>query len=125
MVAIVVIYIAVIVMMFAALWRIFEKAGQPGWAAIVPIYNLLIELRIIHKPWWWILMFLIPLVNIIFAIWMVNLISKSFGKDEGFTIGLLLLPFVFYPILAWGKATYQGGIVRESDPTVIDSGAMS
>ena len=89
-------------------WKVFIKAGQPGWASIIPIYNAYIMLKIGGKPWWWLLMFLIPIVNIIFAIWMVNMVSKSFGKDEGFTVGLLLLPFIFWPILAFGNAKYLG-----------------
>ncbi|HET6990294.1 MAG TPA: DUF5684 domain-containing protein [Bacteroidia bacterium] len=94
--------------MIICLWKIFVKAGQPGWACIVPIYNTLIELRIVGKPWWWLLLLLIPFVNLVFAIWMTNLLSKSFGKSEGFTVGLLLLPVIFYPILAFGSAKYIG-----------------
>ncbi|MCF8348149.1 MAG: DUF5684 domain-containing protein [Bacteroidales bacterium] len=89
-------------------WRIFEKAGKPGWAALIPIYNTIILLEIVGKPWWWLLLFLIPGVNIIFAVWMTNLLSLSFGKGVGFTIGLLLLSFIFYPILAFSLAEYKG-----------------
>jgi hypothetical protein len=89
-------------------WRIFEKAGKPGWAALIPIYNTLVMLEIVGKPWWWFLLFFIPGVNIIFAVWMVNLLSLSFGKSTGFTLGLLFLGFIFYPILAFGLAEYQG-----------------
>ncbi|WP_018628347.1 DUF5684 domain-containing protein [Niabella aurantiaca] len=101
-------YLIVIVIMIIALWKIFEKAGQPGWAAIIPIYNLYILLKIVGKPSWWILLMLIPLVNIVFSIWTANMLSKSFGKDEGFTVGLVLLSFVFYPILGFGSARYLG-----------------
>ncbi len=100
--------IAIIILI--AEWKIYEKAGQPGWACIIPIYNVFILLKIIGKPWWWLLMFLIPIVNLIFAIWMLNLLAKSFGRSEGFTIGLLFLPFIFYPILGFGKDEYQGPI---------------
>jgi hypothetical protein len=89
-------------------WRIFEKAGKPGWAAIIPIYNTIILLEIVGKPLWWIILFLIPGVNIIFGIWVTNLLSLSFGKDTGFTIGLLLLSPIFYPILAFSNAEYKG-----------------
>lgn len=101
-------WLAVIVLLIAANWKIFEKAGKPGWAAIIPIYNLIVLLEIIGKPIWWIILFLIPGVNIIFAIWATNLLSKSFGKDELFTVGLILLSIVFYPILGFGDAKYQG-----------------
>ena len=89
-------------------WKLFEKAGEPGWACIIPIYSTIVTLRIVGKPWWWLLMFFIPGVNIVFAIWMLNMLSKSFGKDEGFTVGLVLLGFIFYPILALGDAKYLG-----------------
>ncbi|WP_298301010.1 DUF5684 domain-containing protein [Hydrotalea sp.] len=101
-------YLAIIILVLIAQWKIFEKAGQPGWACIIPIYNFIVLMRVIGKPWWWLLLLLIPFVNIVLAIWSVNLLSKSFGKEEGFTIGLLLLPFIFYPILAFGNATYKG-----------------
>ncbi len=91
-----------------AYWRIFEKAGKPGWATLIPIYNTLVLLQIVGKPWWWLLLFLIPGVNIIFLIWMTNLLSLSFGKGAGFTLGLLFLSFIFYPILAFSNAEYQG-----------------
>jgi len=89
-------------------WRIFEKAGRPGWEAIIPIYKYFIMMKIIGKPWWWLLLMCVPGVNLIFAIWSVNMLSKSFGKDEGYTVGLLLLSFVFYPMLAFGDAKYLG-----------------
>ena len=89
-------------------WKIYKKAGKPGWASIIPIYNTIVLLEIIGKPWWWLLLLLIPCVNIVFAIWIINLLSKSFGQSEGFTVGLLLLPFIFYPILAFGNYQYLG-----------------
>ncbi|WP_205771936.1 DUF5684 domain-containing protein [Mucilaginibacter terrenus] len=90
------------------MWKMYEKAGKPGWAAIIPIYNIIVLLEIIGKPLWWFLLLLVPCVNIIFAVWMINLLSKSFGQSEGFTIGLLLLPFVFYPLLGFGNYRYVG-----------------
>jgi hypothetical protein len=89
-------------------WRIFEKADQPGWAAIVPIYNLVVLLRIVGRPMWWIILLLIPIVNFIAAAIIYIDLSKSFGKGTGFGIGLLLLGVIFGPILAFGDATYQG-----------------
>jgi hypothetical protein len=104
----VVIELALVVLIIAGFWKMFEKAAQPGWAAIIPIYNTYIMCKIGGKPGWWVLLMLIPIVNIVFAVWLANMISKSFGKDEGFTVGLVLLGFVFYPILGFGKATYLG-----------------
>ncbi len=92
----------------ASQWKVFEKAGQPGWACIIPIYNVYIMTKIAGKPGWWVLMLIIPFVNIIFAIWLINMISKSFGKTEGFTVGLVLLGFIFWAILGFGSAKYQG-----------------
>ncbi len=96
------------ILMIASMWKVFEKAGQPGWAAIIPIYNIYIMTKIGGKPGWWLLLFLIPIVNYVFIIWLYNMISKSFGKDEGFTAGLVLLGFIFWPILGFGSAKYLG-----------------
>lgn len=99
-------YFALLILMITSQWKINLKAEKVGWACIVPIYNLLILFEIIGKPWWWLILVLIPGINIIFTVWMTNLLAKSFGKNVGFTIGLLLLPFIFYPILGFGDAQY-------------------
>jgi len=104
----IVFWCALLIFQIAAMWKVFVKAGQPGWAAIIPIYNAYIMTKIAGKPGWWLLMFLIPVVNIIFAVWLYNMISKSFGKEEGFTVGLVLLGIVFWPILGFGAAKYLG-----------------
>jgi hypothetical protein len=101
-------YLAFTILILAAWWKIFTKAGQPGWACIIPIYNLYIWCKIVGRPWWWILLMLIPLVNFIIAIILLIDLAKSFGKGVGFGIGLLLLPFIFFPILGFGSAQYQG-----------------
>ena len=102
-------YLGVIFLMIASMWKIFEKAGEKGWKAIIPIYNLVVLLQIVGKPDWWIVfMLLVPIANIVFMIWTYNMLSKSFGKDEGFTVGLILLGIVFFPVLAFGDAEYQG-----------------
>lgn len=102
------------VIMVVAHWKIYEKAGKPGWAAIIPIYNIIVLLEIVGKPIWWIFLFLIPCVNIIFIVWTINLLSKSFGQSEGFTVGLLLLGVVFYPILGFGNYQYIGPAAAEA-----------
>lgn len=92
-----------------AQWRIYEKAGRPGWAVLIPFYNIYILLKIIGKPGWWLLLIIfLPIVNIVLVIWMTNLLSKSFGKDELFTIGLIFFGIIFYPILGFGDAKYLG-----------------
>ncbi len=104
----IIIFLAIIIFLIASQWKIYTKAKQPGWACIIPIYNVIVLLRIVGKPWWWLLLLLVPGLNVIFGIWMVNLLSKSFGKGVGFTIGLLLLSIIFIPILGFGDAKYVG-----------------
>ena len=100
--------IAIIVAIIAGFWKVFVKAGKPGWAAIIPIYNAIVLLQIAGKPLWWIILFFIPLVNIVMAVLVGIAVAKSFGKGEGFGIGLGLLGFIFYPILGFSDAQYQG-----------------
>lgn len=89
-------------------WRIFEKAGKPGWAAIIPIYNVIVLLEIVGRPWWWLLLLFIPIVNVVVGFLLALDLSRSFGHDVAFALGLLFLGFIFYPILAFGGDTYQG-----------------
>lgn len=105
---IILIYLAIIVLMIASMWTIFSKAGKPGWASIVPIYNTIVLLEIVGKPLWWLLLMLIPIVNIVILIIVYHNLSLSFGKDGGFTVGLILLSIIFLPILAFGDAKYVG-----------------
>src|SRR2546429_8287170 len=104
---IVVVWAAVIVLMIAGMWKMFTKAGEPGWAAIVPIYNFIVLLKIAGKPAWWILLMLIPVVNFVILIIMLVSLAKNFGKGAGFAIGMLLLPPIFYPVLGFATAKYQ------------------
>ena len=94
-------------LVIVATWKVFTKAGQPGWASIIPIYNLYIWCKIVGRPWWWILLMLIPLVNFIVGIILCIDLAKSFGKGAGFGIGLALLGVIFLPILGFGSAQYQ------------------
>lgn len=105
---IIIIYVAILVLMIASMWKIYTKAGQPGWAAIVPIYNIIVLCKIIGKPAWWVVLLLIPIVNYVILIMMIHGLSKSFGKGAGYTVGLLFLGIIFYPMLAFGDATYIG-----------------
>jgi hypothetical protein len=98
----------VALLLIVAMWKVFTKAGQPGWASIIPIYNLYIWCKIVGRPWWWILLMLIPLVNFIVCIILCIDLAKSFGKGVGFGIGLALLGIIFFPILGFGSAQYQG-----------------
>ncbi|HTL71981.1 MAG TPA: DUF5684 domain-containing protein [bacterium] len=102
------VYLTIVVAVIAGFWKVFAKAGQPGWAAIVPIYNLIVLLQVAGKPLWWFILFLIPIVNLVAAILVGIAVARNFGKGEAFGIGLGLLGFVFYPILGYSDAQYQG-----------------
>jgi hypothetical protein len=100
--------LAASILVIIGAWKTFQKAGEPGWAALIPIYNYLVILRIVSRPWWWILLIFIPLVNLVIHV-IVNVdIAKAFGKGTAFGLGIWLLPFVFFPILGLGEARYTG-----------------
>jgi hypothetical protein len=101
-------WLAFTILMIVACWKIFTKAGQPGWAAIIPIYNWYIFCKIVGRPGWWVILLLIPFVNFIIGIILCIDLAKSFGKGVGFGIGLILLGIIFFPILGFGSAQYQG-----------------
>lgn len=98
-------YFAFIIFLVASQWKVFEKAGQPGWACIIPFYNIYIMAKIARVENWWLIF--IPIANIYIIIVILNGISKAFGKDTAFTIGLIFLGFIFWPILGFGDARYQ------------------
>ncbi len=100
--------LAIGILAIVAMWRVFVKAGKPGWAAIIPIYNYIVMLEIAGRPLWWIFLLLIPFVNIIIVIIVINDISKSFGHGVGFTLGLIFLSVIFWCILAFGPSRYLG-----------------
>lgn len=97
-----------IVFLIVSVWKVYAKAGEPGWACLVPIYNVIVYLKISGKPIWWIVLFFIPLVNIIIALLVSIGLAKNFGKGDGFGIGIFLLGFIFMPILAFGDAKFVG-----------------
>ncbi len=104
-----VIELAIVVLAIAGMWKSFEKAGKPGWAAIIPIYNLVVILEIAGKPLWWIILCLIPIVNIVIIILIMIAFAEKFGKSAGFGVGLAFLGFIFFPMLGFGDAQYVGG----------------
>lgn len=139
-------YIGIIVLMVAAQWKIYVKAGEEGWASLIPIYNLIVMLRIIRRPPNWIIRYLVVIGVIILggvflglesfliggllygvgiigiivlSIMDVNKLSLAFGKDSGFTVGLIFLPFIFYPILGFGDAQYVYGMENEDDKWLV------
>lgn len=88
-------------------WRIFEKAGLPGWGALIPFYNIYLYIKTAQRPGWWIILLFIPIVNIIIGIVLCFDMARAFDKEIGFGFGLLFLGFIFYPILAFGAAQHQ------------------
>lgn len=100
-------WLIVLLLVIIGMWKVFVKAGKPGWAAIIPIYNMIVLLEIAGKPLWWFILMLIPFVNIIVIIIVLIALARNFGKGVGFALGLLILPFIFYPILGFGDARYQ------------------
>ncbi len=98
--------------MIAAMWKVFTKAGKPGWASIIPIYNIIVLLQIAGKPTWWFILLLIPIVNLIIAILMYLALAEKFGKGGGFAMGLVFLGIIFFPILGFGSAQYQGAVAK-------------
>lgn len=97
------------ILAFAGMWKTFEKAGMEGWKGIVPIYNMyLLITEIAKKPWWYLLLLFVPIANIVIMIIVSIEIAKAFGKTTGFGVGLALLSFIFYPLLGFGDAVYQG-----------------
>lgn len=116
-----ILYLAFIVVVIAGIWKTFEKAGQPGWAAIVPFYNIYVMTQIAKKPGWWMVLFLIPIVSIIIAFILMIEIAKNFGKGAGFGVGLVFLGFIFFPILGFGDAKYLDSEGVDSDSELLDA----
>jgi hypothetical protein len=100
--------LGILFLAIAGVWKTFAKAGKPGWACLVPIYNLVVMLQIAGRPLWWLLLLFVPLVNLFVVLVIVMDIAKAFGKGAGFGLGLLFLGFIFYPILGFGDAHYEG-----------------
>ena len=104
------------VLYIAGMWKVYTKAGKPGWAAIIPIYNLVVLMEVAGRPGWWVLLLLIPVVNIV-VLAMVSIdVAASFGKGTGFGIGLWILGFIFYLILGFGDAQYVGPAAAPGAP---------
>ncbi|QQS22186.1 signal peptidase I [Candidatus Saccharibacteria bacterium] len=94
-----------------SMWKLFEKAKKPGWAALVPVYNIVVLLEIIGRPLWWVAMMLVPIANLVFGVMMYIDLAKSFGKDAGYGVLLILFSPVMFPIFAFSKSTQYVGPV--------------
>jgi hypothetical protein len=105
-----IIELGVLILTFAGMWKAFEKAGQPGWAAIIPIYNSIVMAQIADKPMWWgIMAACVPCVGLVFFFLIAIGIAEKFGQGAGFGVGLALLGPIFWPILGFGSSEYEGG----------------
>ena len=89
-----------------ATWKVYTKAGQPGWASLIPIYNAYIFLKIAKKPGWWLLLIIIPGINVVFMLLALISVNESFGKSTGFLLGLIFLNPIFLLILGFDDSTY-------------------
>lgn len=101
-------FLALIIIPIAGMWKTFEKAGQPGWAAIIPIYNAWILVKVAGKEWYWFVLLLVPLISFIAWILIAIDVSKNFGQGAGFGLGLAFLSIIFFPLLGFGDYQYQG-----------------
>lgn len=99
-------YLAIFVLYIVAMWIVFQKAQKPGWAILIPFYNTIVYLNIIGRPWWWLLLLFVPIVNVVIGVIITHDLSLAFKRDAWFTVGLLFLPWIFAPILAFGKDKY-------------------
>lgn len=101
----IVMYWPIIVLQIVSMWKVFKKFGKPGWAAIVPGYNMYVLCEIAGKEWWYLLLFLVPVVQIYAMYVIYDGVAKKFGKSAGFAVGMILVPFVFWLILAFSKSS--------------------
>jgi len=100
--------LAVILITVVSCWRMFAKAGKPGWASIVPVYNMVVWLQISGKPVWWIALCFIPFVNVVVSVLCGFALARNFGRGKAFGLGLVVLPWIFFPVLAFGDDVYLG-----------------
>jgi hypothetical protein len=101
--------LAFLAVVIAGAWKTFEKAGEPGWAAVIPLYNLWVMVRISDNAWWWFALLFVPLVQLIAVIKVSLDIARKFGQGILFGVGLWLIPIVFWPLLGFGDYRYRGG----------------
>lgn len=108
-----IISLVIAVFMVVSLWRLFAKAGKPGWASIVPFYNYIVMLEIAGKPIWWFAMFFVPFADIVFAIMTLFAFVKAYGRSDGFAVLSIFFPFVTYPMMAFSASTQYVGVATQ------------
>lgn len=102
------VWLGVVALMVASLWQVFAKAGEAGWKCLIPIYGAVVFMKIVGRPWWWVLWMLVPVLGIIPAVVTSLDLARVFGKGAGFGVGIMFLGFIFVPMLAFGGAEYVG-----------------
>jgi hypothetical protein len=100
--------IIVAILVLVSLWKIFTKAGEPGWAGLIPIYNMYILIKIAGKPAWWLILLFLPLVNLVITFLVYIGLAEKFGKSPAYGLGMVFLPFIFFPLIAFSDAQYSG-----------------
>jgi len=109
--------LVVAIFLIIATWKVFTKAGRPGWAAIIPIYNAYVMLKVVGRPGWWLILYIIPIVNIVISIIVAIDLAKAFGKGGAFGFFLCwLIPIIGIPVLGFGDAQYVRGNVAQCQP---------
>lgn len=102
-----IVYIILIVLVIAGMWKTFVKAGKPGWGAIIPFYNVYLMIKIAGRPGWWLILFFIPIVNIVIGIIVCLGISENFGHGAGYGILLWLFAPIMFLVLGFGGDVYK------------------
>ena len=100
--------VAYTLFILVAYWLLYEKAGEPGWVSLIPFYNLYVFNTMAGKPGWWLILWILPFVNVVIAILVCIALAEKFGKGVGYGLGILFLGFIFIPLLAFGDAVYEG-----------------
>lgn len=103
----VILWLVVAIILIAANWKLFTKAGKPGWAVLIPIYNVIVYLQIVDKPVWWIVLFFIPIVNFVITIIVLLAFVQKFGKPGWHVVLALFLGVIYFPYLAFSSAEYK------------------
>lgn len=116
----VIVYLLFVIFYLAGFWRIFEKAGRPGWASLIPFYNFYVLTKIADRPVWYLFLLFFPFANIFAFCSICNGISTKFGKDMGYTLGLIFLGFIFFPALGFGSAQYEGYVPDTFNSDLLD-----
>jgi len=107
-IVILLITVVVSLLILAAYWIVYERAGQAGWKSLIPIYNMYVLMEISGKPGWWMFLLFIPLVGVVIYFLAMLSLAKKFGRSELFGVGIFLLPMIFLPVLAFGDSQYEG-----------------